>query len=256
MTVAVGSRSFLPSLPSSRRAGRSASTGRSRGALQRSSRPGGRRTGCPSVLQGVAFRDPALRDEIGTLERARGRGYVRLLAYDAARGAMLLEALGEVAWRERAPARGTASHPWRARRYGVDRTARRRGACSDPREQGGPAPGPGGSGRGARSNPTARSGFAMKPSHAPTAARRPSNPQRVSWCIATPPLPMPSASLRPERRQRPGSSSSIRTGSSRTPRTTSVWRFAIGVRCCSRRPIRGHSSQATRRCSRGHRLRT
>ena len=50
--------------------------------------------GSPVVLK-VSVPDPAFRDEIGTLERAGGRGYVRLLAHDAPRGAMLLEALGE-----------------------------------------------------------------------------------------------------------------------------------------------------------------
>ncbi len=51
-------------------------------------------TGMPVVLK-IGVPDPALVDEIGTLQRAHGRGYVRLLAQDASRGAMLLEALGE-----------------------------------------------------------------------------------------------------------------------------------------------------------------
>ena len=38
--------------------------------------------------------DPDFGDEIGTLARARGRGYVQLLAHDVTRHAMLLEALG------------------------------------------------------------------------------------------------------------------------------------------------------------------
>lgn len=49
--------------------------------------------GQPVVLK-IGVADPAVRDEIGTLERAQGRGYVRLLARDVARRAMLLEALG------------------------------------------------------------------------------------------------------------------------------------------------------------------
>ena len=49
--------------------------------------------GLPVVLK-ISVPDPALRDEIGTLERAGGRGYVRLLAHDGPRRAMLLEALG------------------------------------------------------------------------------------------------------------------------------------------------------------------
>jgi streptomycin 6-kinase len=49
--------------------------------------------GLPVVLK-ISVPDPALGDEIGTLERARGRGYVRLLAGDHARRAMLLERLG------------------------------------------------------------------------------------------------------------------------------------------------------------------
>ena len=47
----------------------------------------------PVVIK-VSLPDPALRYEIETLERARGRGYVRLLAHETSRGAMLLEALG------------------------------------------------------------------------------------------------------------------------------------------------------------------
>lgn len=49
--------------------------------------------GSPVVLK-VSLPDPDIGDEIGTLERARGRGYVRLLANDRARRAVLLEALG------------------------------------------------------------------------------------------------------------------------------------------------------------------
>jgi streptomycin 6-kinase len=55
---------------------------------------GWRSDGVPVVLK-IGVPAPTLRDEIGTLERAGGRGYVRLLAHDAPRGAMLLEALGE-----------------------------------------------------------------------------------------------------------------------------------------------------------------
>ena len=47
----------------------------------------------PVVIK-VGLPDPALRSEIETLERARGRGYVQLLAHEASRGAMLLESLG------------------------------------------------------------------------------------------------------------------------------------------------------------------
>ena len=49
--------------------------------------------GVPIVLK-VGVPGTASREEISTLERARGRGYVLLLASDAAVGAMLLEALG------------------------------------------------------------------------------------------------------------------------------------------------------------------
>jgi len=49
--------------------------------------------GTPVILK-LSVPDPDLGDEIGTLDRARGRGYVRLLAHDSGRGAMLLEALG------------------------------------------------------------------------------------------------------------------------------------------------------------------
>jgi streptomycin 6-kinase len=48
--------------------------------------------GVPVVLK-IGVPDPALHDEIGTLERAKGRGYVRLLDHDEVIGAMLLEAL-------------------------------------------------------------------------------------------------------------------------------------------------------------------
>ncbi len=54
----------------------------------------GRTAGGVRVVLKVGVPDPAHRDEIGMLERAAGRGYVRLLAHDAAHGAMLLEALG------------------------------------------------------------------------------------------------------------------------------------------------------------------
>jgi len=50
--------------------------------------------GVPVVLK-IGVPDPAIRTEIGTLDRAKGRGYVRLLAHDESRGAMLLEALGQ-----------------------------------------------------------------------------------------------------------------------------------------------------------------
>jgi streptomycin 6-kinase len=46
------------------------------------------------VVLKVSVPDPDFADEIGTLERAGGRSYVRLLAYDEAERAMLLEALG------------------------------------------------------------------------------------------------------------------------------------------------------------------
>jgi len=49
--------------------------------------------GLPVVLK-ISVPDPEFGDEIGTLERAQGRGYVVLLANDRAHGAMLLEALG------------------------------------------------------------------------------------------------------------------------------------------------------------------
>jgi streptomycin 6-kinase len=49
--------------------------------------------GSPSVLK-LCVPDPDFGDEIGTLDRAQGRGYVRLLAHDTDRRAMLLEALG------------------------------------------------------------------------------------------------------------------------------------------------------------------
>ena len=47
-----------------------------------------------SVVAKVALPDPGLDAQVATLERAAGRGYVQLLAYDAARGALLLERLG------------------------------------------------------------------------------------------------------------------------------------------------------------------
>ncbi len=46
------------------------------------------------VVMKVGVPDPDFAEEIGTLDRARGRGYVRLLAHDIGRHAMLLEALG------------------------------------------------------------------------------------------------------------------------------------------------------------------
>ncbi len=42
----------------------------------------------------VGLPDPQFADEVGTIARARGRGYVQLLAPDVSRHAMLLEALG------------------------------------------------------------------------------------------------------------------------------------------------------------------
>jgi len=47
-----------------------------------------------SVIMKLCVPDPDFGDEIGTLDRADGRGYVRLLAHDADRHAMLLEELG------------------------------------------------------------------------------------------------------------------------------------------------------------------
>jgi streptomycin 6-kinase len=46
------------------------------------------------VVLKVSVPDSDFGDEIGTLERAGGRGYVRLLAYDESEHAVLLEALG------------------------------------------------------------------------------------------------------------------------------------------------------------------
>ncbi len=46
------------------------------------------------VVMKISVPDPDLGDEIGTLARAEGRGYVRLLAHDVGLQAMLLEALG------------------------------------------------------------------------------------------------------------------------------------------------------------------
>jgi streptomycin 6-kinase len=53
-----------------------------------------RATDGDDVVLKVSVPDPGFADEIGTLERASGRGYVRLLAYDEAEHAVLLEALG------------------------------------------------------------------------------------------------------------------------------------------------------------------
>lgn len=47
----------------------------------------------PVVIK-VGVPDPDVNDEIDTLRRARGQGYVQLLAFDVERRAMLLEALG------------------------------------------------------------------------------------------------------------------------------------------------------------------
>jgi streptomycin 6-kinase len=58
------------------------------------------------VVLKVALPDSNVGDEIGTLERARGRGYVRLLAYDEAEHAMLLEALGDSLDRSGLPPEG------------------------------------------------------------------------------------------------------------------------------------------------------
>jgi len=46
------------------------------------------------VVLKLGLPDPDFGDEVGTLERARGRGYVHMLASDRVRGAMLLERLG------------------------------------------------------------------------------------------------------------------------------------------------------------------
>jgi streptomycin 6-kinase len=46
------------------------------------------------VVLKLGIPDPQFSDEVGTILRARGHGYVRLLAHDGERGAMLLEALG------------------------------------------------------------------------------------------------------------------------------------------------------------------
>lgn len=46
------------------------------------------------VVLKLGLPDPQFADEAGTIARARGRGYVQLLAHDAEQHAMLLEALG------------------------------------------------------------------------------------------------------------------------------------------------------------------
>jgi len=46
------------------------------------------------VVVKLALPDPDLAAQVATLRRAAGRGYVRLLAFDAERSALLLEALG------------------------------------------------------------------------------------------------------------------------------------------------------------------
>ncbi len=50
-------------------------------------------TGRDAVLK-LALPDPAFADQVGTVARAHGRGYVHLLAHDIQRHAMLQEALG------------------------------------------------------------------------------------------------------------------------------------------------------------------
>lgn len=50
--------------------------------------------GGPAVLK-VAIDDEGLAEQVDTLRRADGRGYVRLLGYDPVRKALLLEALGD-----------------------------------------------------------------------------------------------------------------------------------------------------------------
>jgi len=47
-----------------------------------------------TVVLKLPIPDPDFADEIGTLARAAGRGYARLLAHDTSRNAILLEALG------------------------------------------------------------------------------------------------------------------------------------------------------------------
>jgi len=53
-----------------------------------------RTAGGADVVVKVCLPDPGLAAQAATLQRAGGRGYARLLAFDAARGALLLEALG------------------------------------------------------------------------------------------------------------------------------------------------------------------
>jgi len=53
-----------------------------------------RRPDGASVVMKLCVPDPDFGDEIGTLDRADGRGYVRLLAHDAELHALLLEELG------------------------------------------------------------------------------------------------------------------------------------------------------------------
>lgn len=63
--------------------------GGSRSWVCRVTTPDGRR----AVLK-VALPEPGLRTQVATLVAARGQGYVRLLAHDPRRGALLLESLG------------------------------------------------------------------------------------------------------------------------------------------------------------------
>lgn len=63
--------------------------GGSRSYLRRATTADGER----AVLK-LAYPEPILETQIATLAAARGRGYVRLLAHDTRRGALLLESLG------------------------------------------------------------------------------------------------------------------------------------------------------------------
>jgi streptomycin 6-kinase len=55
------------------------------------------------VVVKLAMPDPGLDEQAETLRRADGRGYVRLLAYDSTRSALLLEALGDSLQQSRRP---------------------------------------------------------------------------------------------------------------------------------------------------------
>ena len=183
----------------------------------------------------IAIPEVGFADELRVLESAQGHGYVRLLADDREREAMLLEALGPpMASLALPPEQQIAllcqmlRQAWQAPRPAglVVDAGRREGRATRPHGQphvGGLGPSVFGAGR------------ATRPCGTPSGARPRSTWSAASWSTA---IPIRGTRCRCSRRgwgRRRDSSSWTRSDSSPTPPTTWEWCCATGASNSSRR---------------------